>query len=67
MITNYIKKRLKENVSLYKKTGKEYFIEENTILIKNAYSNGYISGRQARKWLNKYVESFTGINHLWKI
>ena len=67
MITKHIKKRLKENVSLYKKTGKEYYIEENVILIQNAYSNGYISGRQARKWLYKYVESFTGTNHLWKI
>lgn len=64
MITKHIKKRLKENFSLYKKTKKVYFIEENTTIIQNAYSKGYISGRQARKWLEKYVESFTGINHL---
>lgn len=55
MITKHIKKRLKENVSLYKKTHNDYYIEENAILIKNAYHNGYISARQARKWLDKYV------------
>ena len=64
MITKHIKKRLKENVSLYKKTGNEYFIIECDALIVNAYKKGYISGRQARKWLEKYVGSFTGINHL---
>lgn len=64
MITKHIKKRLKENVSLYKKTGKEYYIQENTTLIQNAYYKGYISGKQRRKWLHKYVELFTGINHL---
>ena len=64
MITKHIKKRLKENVSLYKKTKNEYYIEENTILVQNAYHNGYISGRQAKKWLDKYVNIFTGINHL---
>lgn len=64
MITKHIKKRLKENVSLYKKTQKEYFIEENSVLIANAYRNGYISGKQARKWLDKYVEPYTGTNHL---
>ena len=64
MITKHIKKRLKENVSLYKKTGKDYYIQENTILIQNAYYKGYISGKQRRKWQYKHVESFTGINHL---
>ena len=64
MITKHIKKRLKENVSLRKKTGKDYYIQENAILIQHAYYKGYISGKQRRKWLYKYVESFTGINHL---
>ena len=67
MITKHIKKRLKENVSLYKKTGKDYYIQENAMLIQNAYYKGYISGKQRKKWLYKYVESFTGISYLWKI
>ena len=67
MITKHIKKRLKENVSLYKKTENEYFIIESNSLIVNAYCYGYITGKQAKKWQYKYVESFTGTNHLWKI
>ena len=59
MIVKHIKKRLKENVSLYQKTQKEYFIIENNTLIHNAYSNGYITGKQARKLLHKYVHPFT--------
>ena len=64
MITKHIKKRLKENVSLYQKTQKEYFIIENNTLIYNAYSTGYITGKQARKLLHKYVYPFTENIHL---
>lgn len=64
MITKHIMKRLKYNVSLYKKTGNEYFIIECETLIVNAYKKGFITGKQARKWLNKYVNIFTEINHL---
>lgn len=38
MITKHIMKRLKYNVSLYKKTGNEYFIIECETLIVNAYN-----------------------------
>ena len=64
MITKHIMKRLKYNVSLYKKTGNEYFIIECETLIVNAYKKGFITGKKKRKWLNKYVNIFTEINHL---
>lgn len=64
MITKHIKKRLKYNVSLYKKTGNDYFIIECYTLIVNAYRNGYITGKQTKKWLDKYVNIFPEINHL---
>lgn len=64
MIVKHIKKHLKENVYLYQKTLKEYFIIENNTLIHNAYSTGYITGKQARKLLHKYVYPFTENIHL---